>query len=90
MNTTSPFLAASPEQIALFRTIWAAFLSGGEWPLFQYVEERLEEDQDPSATEIVQSCPRYQSVSYGPIWSPSFGVPRMSKPSDLLSLASCI
>lgn len=75
MRIGSPFLDASEDQKRLYHAIWAASESGTKWPLFEFIEDQLEEE-GLEVRKVIESCPSYRVVSYGPLWWPTKGPPR--------------
>lgn len=71
---SSRFVTLSPEQIALVRIIWNSFAEHLDWPITQYIEDKLD-DVGLRLNSLLQTLPRYRSVHYGPVWWQSMGPP---------------
>jgi hypothetical protein len=81
-----------PEQIMLLRTMAEPYLSSGEWPVWQYVVNKLESD-NLDAEKLIRSLPRVGSrdlagLSYGAAWPVQYHIAPDSHPGLTVAAAS--
>lgn len=68
-------LDLTDEQVVVISAIWSAYVRNQEWPIAEYVDDRLERE-GLRLERLLSTFPGYRSVPYGPVWWQTNGPPR--------------